>query len=84
MIVRTDSSYSKWYKVPYLLLDKLEDVRKSCEAERNDEDNCSNLRWDVSIQDISVWVIESGMAVRIGHDGFFLDLGRKKVWRFVD
>ena len=63
----TGTAYDKWYEIPCSLLDKLEDMEESREAEQHNEDDGSDLRGIVSVQDVGVRVIESWMRLIIGH-----------------
>lgn len=45
----TQASDDQRYEIPCPLLDELEDVKDGCESKENNKDNCSDLRWVVSV-----------------------------------
>ena len=45
----TQASDDQRYEIPCPLLDELEDVKDGCESKENNIDNCSDLRWVVSV-----------------------------------
>ena len=52
----TQASDDQRYEIPCPLLDELKDVQNRCESKENNKDDCSDLRWVVSVQDVGVGV----------------------------
>ena len=65
----TQASDDQRYEIPCPLLDELKDVQNRCESKENNKDDCSDLRWVVSVQDVGVGVVKCRTRFVIGHNG---------------